>query len=62
MRAIHRFVGENHRMADVRHLRLFLQEYADRAPAGLVLYGGDEVYWVDDGVLAVPIRHVLGPE
>lgn len=49
------------RMADAKHLRLFLDEYRDRAPAGVILYGGDEVYWLDDGILAVPIRHILGP-
>lgn len=39
---------------DTRHLRTFLQEYEDVARGGLVLYTGDEVYWLARDVLAVP--------
>jgi hypothetical protein len=39
---------------DSQHLRTFLSEYADIAPAALILYDGTETYWLADRVLAVP--------
>lgn len=39
---------------DAQHLRTFLSEYADLAPAALVLYDGAECYWLGDRILAVP--------
>ncbi len=49
------------RMADANHLRTFLEEYRDKAPAGVVLYCGDELYWLTDRILAVPVRRLLAP-
>ncbi|MEQ9570284.1 MAG: ATP-binding protein [Longimicrobiales bacterium] len=49
------------RMADAKHLRIFMEEYPDRAPAGVILYGGGETYWLDDRTLALPIRTMLSP-
>jgi hypothetical protein len=43
---------------DVRHLLTFLDDYPT-APAGLLLYGGDEVFWLDRRVLAAPWYRVL---
>jgi predicted AAA+ superfamily ATPase len=51
--------GSRVRSADVRHLRTFLDDYRDLASAGLVLYDGDEIYWVGESVLAVPWRSVM---
>jgi len=42
-----------------RHVTTFLREYPAKAPAGLVVYGGSELYWLADRVLAVPWSHIL---
>ena len=47
------------RQADARHLRVFLDEYADMASAGVILYDGNQVFWLVDRILAVPWRRVL---
>lgn len=47
------------RPADARHLRTFRREYADRSRAALLLYDGDEVFWLSEGVLAVPWWRVM---
>lgn len=45
--------------ADARHLRSFLADYSDSAPGALLLYDGDEVFWVERGVLAAPWHRVI---
>ena len=40
-------------------MRTFLQEYRDRALGGLLLHGGEETFWVSDGVLAAPWWKVI---
>jgi predicted AAA+ superfamily ATPase len=42
------------RLADARHLETCLDEYADRARAGLLLTTGPGVYWLTRRVLAAP--------
>lgn len=42
------------RLSDARHLRVFLAEYGDRAPAGLLIHTGEEIAWLTGDVLAVP--------
>jgi len=44
--------------ADARHLRTFLGDYPS-APGALLLYDGEEVFWVDRGVLAAPWHKVV---
>jgi predicted AAA+ superfamily ATPase len=44
---------------DARHLRSFLDEYSDAADAGILLYDGDETFWVERGVLATPWHRVV---
>ena len=44
---------------DARHLELFLNEYADRARAGLLLYTGDQTFWLTRRVLAVPWYRIV---
>lgn len=44
---------------DARGLRAFLQEYDNIALGGLLLYGGDETFWISEGVLATPWWKVL---
>jgi predicted AAA+ superfamily ATPase len=39
---------------DAKGLRTFLQEYGKGALGGLLLYGGEETFWISEGVLAVP--------
>ncbi len=49
------------RVSDAKHLRTFMEEYPDRTSAALVVYCGDETYWLDEGILAVPLRNLLAP-
>lgn len=44
---------------DTRHIRTFREEYPDRFRGGLLLHDGDDTFWTDDGVLAVPWGSVL---
>jgi predicted AAA+ superfamily ATPase len=46
-------------LEDARHLELFLDDYADRSDAGLLLYTGDETFWLTRRVLAVPWSRVI---
>jgi hypothetical protein len=46
--------GRRPSLADVRSLKLFRQEYADRVRPGLLLHTGSEIAWLADGVLAAP--------
>jgi predicted AAA+ superfamily ATPase len=39
---------------DTKGLRLFLQEYQADALGGVLLYSGNETFWISEGVLAVP--------
>jgi hypothetical protein len=45
--------------ADARHLMTFLKDYPAEASGALLLYDGDEVFWVDRDVLAVPWHRVI---
>jgi uncharacterized protein len=47
------------RHADARHLRAFQAEYADLAPAALLLYDGEESFWLDRNVFAVPWHRII---
>lgn len=44
---------------DAKGLRAFLQEYADTALGGVLLYGGEKIFWISEGVLAVPWWKVI---
>ena len=44
---------------DARHLQTFRAEYGDAVLGGLVLYGGEEVFWLAEGILAVPWWKVI---
>ena len=44
------------RVEDARHVELFLDEYADRTTAGVVLYDGREAYRLTERVYAIPLR------
>jgi len=39
---------------DTKGLRLFLEEYGSDALGGILLHGGEETYWISEGVLAAP--------
>ena len=43
---------------DARHLLTFLEDYPG-APGALILYGGEDVFWVDRRVLAAPWHRVI---
>ena len=51
--------ASNLRVRDARHLTTFLDEYSDTASHGVVLYDGDEAYWLTDRVIAVPVGWVV---
>ena len=51
--------GRRVRTDDIASLRVFLEEYSDLAPGGLVLYDGEDVFWIGERVLAVPWRLIL---
>jgi predicted AAA+ superfamily ATPase len=44
---------------DTRGLRAFIEEYDENVLGGLLLYGGDEVFWIAKRVLAVPWWKVI---
>jgi predicted AAA+ superfamily ATPase len=44
--------------SDARHLLTFLEDYP-AARSALILYDGDEVFWLDRRVLAAPWHRVL---
>lgn len=50
--------GRRVRTDDVRALRTFLEEYPDLAPGGLLLYGGEDVFWIAENILAAPWRRI----
>lgn len=39
---------------DTKNLRVFLREYSDLAAAGLILYTGQEIFWIAERILAAP--------
>ncbi len=47
------------RTEHAQHPITFLDEYPDKATAGLLMYGGEDTYWLTDRVLAVPWNRVL---
>jgi predicted AAA+ superfamily ATPase len=46
-------------LGDAKNLRVFLDEYSRRAKGGLLLYDGDEVFWLTDRILVVPWWRVV---
>ncbi|MGH7460282.1 MAG: ATP-binding protein, partial [Longimicrobiales bacterium] len=44
---------------DIVSLSVFLEEYADRATAGLLLHAGDQTYWIARNILAAPWWRVI---
>lgn len=40
-------------------MKVFLEEYGDVAPGGVILYDGDAVFWTAENILAVPWGRVL---
>jgi len=51
--------GRRIRLRDARGLTAFREEYGDHARTGLLLYDGDEITWLADGVLAAPWWSVI---
>ncbi|MGW8268100.1 MAG: DUF4143 domain-containing protein, partial [Longimicrobiales bacterium] len=43
---------------DARHLKTFLADYP-AAPCALLLYDGEEVFWIEKGILASPWHRVI---
>jgi predicted AAA+ superfamily ATPase len=51
--------GPRPTMKDVQGMRAFLAEYPRSARGGIVLHGGDESYWLDERIVAVPWWRVM---
>jgi hypothetical protein len=51
--------GPHPTMKDVPGLRAFLDEYPRSARGAIVLHGGDESYWLDERIVAVPWWRVM---
>jgi predicted AAA+ superfamily ATPase len=51
--------GAQPTLRDITGLRAFLHEYPRAARGGVVLHGGDESYWLDDRIIAVPWWRVM---
>ena len=51
--------GKQPGMRDIQGLRGFLAEHPRQALGGVVLHGGDESYWLDDRIVAVPWWRVM---
>ena len=47
------------RTDDARHLLTFLDEYPDKASAAVLVYTGEDTYWLTDKVMAVPWNKAL---
>jgi uncharacterized protein len=45
--------------ADARHLRTFRSQYGSAVAGSLLLHGGNDVFWVSEGVLAVPWWRIM---
>jgi predicted AAA+ superfamily ATPase len=52
--------GQRVRLAEIKSLELFLQEYPQLARVGIVFYGGTEVLRLSDRIVAAPLGHALG--
>jgi predicted AAA+ superfamily ATPase len=51
--------GAHPTLKDVRGLAAFVQEYPRSARGGIVLHGGEDSYWLDERIIAVPWWRVL---
>jgi uncharacterized protein len=51
--------GSHPALADVPGLRTFLAEHPKSARGGIVVHGGDDSYWLDDKIVAVPWWRVM---
>ncbi len=56
-----RVAGESEqlRVADARHLATFMRDYGDAVPAGVIIHGGRDTYWLTERVLAVPWNRAI---
>jgi len=52
--------GGRPRVADIRHLRLFLDEYGKAAPHGVLLHTGQRCEQLTQRIWAIPLSKVLG--
>jgi predicted AAA+ superfamily ATPase len=52
-------LGKRAGLYDVRGLRIFLEDYSDMAPFGVMLYGSAEVFPVTDNILALPSAYLF---
>ena len=47
------------RVADARHLAIFMRDYGDAVSAGVIIHGGRDTYWLTERVLAVPWNRAI---
>jgi len=51
--------GAHPSMKDIQGLRAFLAEHPRQARGGVVVHGGDESYWLDEKIVAVPWWRIM---
>lgn len=51
--------GPHPTIKDVKGLRDFLEEYPRNAIGAVVLHGGEETYWLDQRIIALPWWRVM---
>ncbi|WP_419948389.1 ATP-binding protein [Candidatus Palauibacter sp.] len=47
------------RVSDARHVVSFMRDYGEAVPAGVIIHGGRDTYWLTERVLAVPWRRII---
>ena len=47
------------RVSDARHVVTFMRDYGEAVPAGVIIHGGRDMYWLTERVLAVPWHRTL---
>lgn len=47
------------RVSDARHVVGFMRDYGEAVPAGVIIHGGRETYWLTEHVLAVPWQQTI---
>lgn len=47
------------RISDARHLASFMRDYGEAVPAGVIVHGGRDTYWLTERILAIPWRRAI---
>ncbi|WP_420635087.1 DUF4143 domain-containing protein [Candidatus Palauibacter sp.] len=47
------------RVSDARHLVSFMRDYGEAVPAGVIIHGGRDTYWLTERALALPWHQAI---